>query len=239
MYQILGKEVYNELIKEDVFQSEREIVEKIALDMITNPMSWNGLAHLNSSYDKWDNPLYKVMNLKIRSWDTSYRNFVYFIKCLSFNWTHSIPELLAPLSNHGTDIKMFFQLERNVSFKLSALLSDINILQRIIFKHKNLDISSFISKLSHAFLPSVVYQLEEYGLPRMLSKKIHNAGIINFTDEEINIHLIIDKFNELGIDYIKDKVTTFDEFDLYILDYFFDGISDVQKAEENEVVKKV
>lgn len=66
---------------------------------------------------------------------------------------------------------MFFQLERNSTFKLSALLGDINILQKIIFKHKKIDISSFISKLSHAFLPSVVYQLEEYGLPRMLSKK--------------------------------------------------------------------
>ena len=130
-------------------------------------------------------------------------------------------------------------IPKYLAFKLSALLSDINILQRIIFKHKNLDISPFISKLSHAFLPSVVYQLEEYGLPRMLSKKIHNASILDFTDEEINIHSIIDKFNELGIDYIKDKVTTFDEFDLYILEYFYDGISDVQKVEENKVVKKV
>ncbi len=228
MYQMLGKEVYNELIKENVFQSEREDVEKIALDMINNPISWNGLAHLNSSYDQWDNPLYKVMSLKIQNWDTQHRKFVSFIKYLSFNWVHSIPNLLEHLSKYGIDINLFFQLERNASFKLSALLSDINILQRIIFKDKNLDISPFVSKLSHAFLPSVVYQLEEYGLPRILSKKIDNAGIIDFTDKEINIHLIIDKFNELGIDYIKDGVTTFDEFDLYILDYFYDGISDVK-----------
>lgn len=226
MYQILGKDIYNQLLKENVFQSKRELIEKIALDMIENPHTWNVLAHLNSTPDKWGNPLYKVMNLKLMSWDTGYTNFVEFIKVLSFNWSNSIPELLVPLGSHNIDIKMFFQLERNVSFKLSALLSDINILQKIIFKHKKIDISTFISKLSHAFLPSVVYQLEEYGLPRMLSKKIHHVNIIDFTDEELNIHLIIDKFNELGIDYIKKQVTTFDEFDLYILDYFYDGISE-------------
>jgi len=226
MYEILGKDVYNKLLKEDVFQSKRELIEKIALDMVEQSASWNGLAHLNSTYDKWDNPLYKVMNLKLMNWDTGYKNFVEFIKVLSLNWSNSIPELLAPLRKHNVDIKMFFQLERNVSFKLSALLSDINILQKIIFKHKNIDISPFISKLSHAFLPSVVYQLEEYGLPRMLSKKIHKANIIDFTEDKLNIHLIIDKFNELGIDYIKEQVTTFDEFDLYILDYFYDGISE-------------
>ena len=35
----------------------------------------------------------------------------------------------------------------------------------------------------------------------------------------------VEYLTELGVDYIKEKVTTFDEFDLYILDYFYDGIS--------------
>lgn len=226
MYQILGKDVYNQLIKEDVFQSKRELIEKIALDMVENSASWNGLAHLNSTPDKWDNPLFKIIDLQSGKWDIKHGDFVSFIKILSHNWNKTIPELIYSLSKHSIKIDMFFQLERNATFKLSALLGDINILQKIIFKHKKIDISSFISKLSHAFLPSVVYQLEEYGLPRMLSKKIHHANIIDFTEEELNIHLIIDKFNELGIDYIKEKVTTFDEFDLYILNYFYDGISE-------------
>ena len=225
MYQILGKDVYNQLIKEDIFQSKRELIEKIALDMVENSASWNGLAHLNSTPDKWDNPLFKIIDLQSGKWDIKHGDFVSFIKILSHNWNKTIPELIYSLSKHSIKIDMFFQLERNSTFKLSALLGDINILQKIIFKHKKIDISSFISKLSHAFLPSVVYQLEEYGLPRMLSKKIHHSKIIDFTEEGLNIHLIIDKFNELGVDYIKEKVTTFDEFDLYILDYFYDGIS--------------
>jgi len=226
MYHILGKEIYDKLIKENAFQSNRELIEKIAVDMIDNPRSWNGLSHLNSSSTKWDNPLYKAINLQAGKWDTRHSDFVYFTKVLSSNWTKTIPELLTLLSTKSIKIDMFFQLERNVTFKLSALLSDINILQKIIFKDKHIDISPFISKISHAFLPSVVYQLEEYGLPRMLSKKIHLARVIDFEEEELNIHSIIEIFNKLGMDYIKEKVTSFDEFDSYILDYFYDGISD-------------
>jgi len=32
------------------------------------------------------------------------------------------------------------------------------------------------------------------------------------------------------MEYIKEKVSTFDEFDLYILDYFYDGISNNVQA---------
>lgn len=225
MYHILGKEVYEKLIKENAFQSNRELIEKIALDMIKNPRTWNGLAYLNSSPKNWENPLYKAINLQAGKWDIKYSSFVYFTKVLSLNWTKTIPELLSLLAPHSINIDTFFQLERNVTFKLSALLSDINILQKIIFKDKHIDISPFISNISHAFLPSVVYQLEEYGLPRMLAKKIHLAKVINFEDEELNIHAVINIFNELGMDSLVEQVSSFDEFDLYILNYFYDGIS--------------
>ncbi|NCO00269.1 MAG: hypothetical protein GW906_00355 [Epsilonproteobacteria bacterium] len=229
MYNILGKEIYDKLIKENAFQSNRELIEKIALNMVEVPHSWNGLSYLNSSPKNWENPLYKAITIQA-GWDTKHANFVYFTQILSLNWTKTIPELLLYLSKKSISIDLFFQLERNVTFKLAALLSDINILQKIIFRDKHIDISPFISKISHAFLPSVVYQLEEYGLPRMLSKKIHLAGVINFEAEELNIHSIINEFNEFGMEYIKEKVSTFDEFDLYILDYFYDGISNNVQA---------
>jgi len=229
MYNILGKEIYDKLIKENAFQSNRELIEKIALNMVEVPHSWNGLSYLNSSPKNWENPLYKAITIQA-GWDTKHANFVYFTQILSLNWTKTIPELLLYLSKKSISIDLFFQLERNVTFKLAALLSDINILQKIIFRDKHIDISPFISKIYHAFLPSVVYQLEEYGLPSMLSKKIHLAGVINFEAEELNIHSIINEFNEFGMEYIKEKVSTFDEIDLYILDYFYDGISNNVQA---------
>lgn len=228
MYNILGKDIYEKLIRENAFQSNRELIEKIAIDMVDNPKTWNGLAHLNSSPKNWSNPLYRAIGIQA-GWDTKYSDFVYFTQVLSLNWKKTIPELLSLLAKKSISIDLFFQLERNVTFKLSALFSDINILQKIIFSDKNIDISPFIAKISHAFLPSVVYQLEEYGLPRMLSKKMHLAGVINLEEEELKIHSVITTFNEFGIEYIKEKVTTFDEFDLYILDYFYDGISDEHK----------
>jgi len=196
MYNILGKEIYDKLIKENAFQSNRELIEKIALNMVEVPHSWNGLSYLNSSPKNWENPLYKAITIQA-GWDTKHANFVYFTQILSLNWTKTIPELLLYLSKKSISIDLFFQLERNVTFKLAALLSDINILQKIIFRDKHIDISPFISKISHAFLPSVVYQLEEYGLPRMLSKKIHLAGVINFEAEELNIHSIINELMNL------------------------------------------
>lgn len=80
------------------------------------------------------------------------------------------------------------------------------------------------NRLSHTFLPSVVYQLEEYGLPRMISRKLHNNKVINFLDEELTIHKTIERFSQIGKENLLSR-QFLDEFDKYILDYFFDGIT--------------
>ena len=146
-----------------------------------------------------------------------------FIKILKYNWYKTIPEMLTELESHDVGIDDFFKLERNVSFKFASIVKDVNTLQKEILIDKNYDISKFVSWVSHAFLPSVVYQLEEYGLPRMLAKKLYNAKVINFLDRSLNIHNTIEIFNKIGIEQIKDTVLL-DSFDLYILEYFYDGI---------------
>ncbi len=145
-----------------------------------------------------------------------------FVKILSGNWSKSIPELLKDLEKFDVGINDFFKLERNITFKFASLLKDVNTLQKRILK-SNIDISKFIQLTSYAFLPPVVFQLEEYGLPRMISKKIHLAKIINLTNRDLTIHNAINLFNEIGVDNIKKNVEL-DWFDKYILDYFFDGI---------------
>lgn len=72
------------------------------------------------------------------------------------------------------------------------------------------------------FLPSVIFQLEEYGLPRTISKRIHKQKVINLIDDT-NIHKAIDDFNRIGIESIIEKLQL-KEFDIYILKYFYDGI---------------
>ena len=58
----------------------------------------------------------------------------------------------------------------------------------------------------------------------MLAKKIHRAKIINFNDKELDIDSTLDCFRKIGFSYIKENVVEFDEFDIYILEYFYDGI---------------
>lgn len=226
MNNILGKEKYKKLLDENALQNNLQLIQDIAIDMYENPKSWNGLSYLNSDNpDKWDNSLYKIINFQPGKWGVEYKVFVKFIKVLSDNPRKSIPSLLKMLKANSITIDDFFKLERTVTFQFASLASDINILQRIILEDKGMDISSFVSKLSHAFLPSVVYQLEEYGLPRMITKRIHNSRIINFLDSELTIHSAIEKFQQIGFNKLTSSIDDFDLFDKYIIEYFYDGIT--------------
>ena len=226
MYELLGVETYNKLQKENIFQSsDSDLIMSIATGMKINPNEWSGLGYLNSpDVNDWDRLLYKIINIRPGGWDTSYKKFVGFIKILSQNWTKSIPELLIDLDTYDIGIDDFFKLERNATYKFASLLNDVNLLQKEILIDKNYDISFFISSISHAFLPKVVYQLEEFGLPRMLSKKIHNSGLINFEYKELTLHKVIELFNKIGKEKLYEKVD-FEDFDKYIIEYFYDGIT--------------
>jgi hypothetical protein len=226
MNEIVGVQVYEELKSASVFQSSNsELIKTIAIDLTKNPDEWNGLYYLNEfKPENWDRLLYKVIRLQPGNWDCSYKTFVEFIKIMAYNWTKSIPELLKELEDYDVGIDTFFLLERNVTYKFSALLNDLNTLQKRILVNKQYDISKFIKWCSNAFLPKVVFQLEEYGLPRMISKKIHESKIIDFYDSELTIHKVVEKFNEIGKETIIERTNNLDEFDKYILNYFFDGI---------------
>lgn len=227
MSDILGEETFNRLQRENVFQcSDSSLLHKIAYDMKTNSSSWNGLVYLNSpDVEKWDRHLYKVIYLQPGGWETQFSKLVEFIKILSQNWQQSIPELLYQLDRFDIGVDQFFNLEKKVTYKLAALLNDVNVLQKEILGERATDISPFISKVSHAFLPPTVYQLEEYGLPRMISRKIHNSSSIKFTDPDLKLHDVLDTFNQIGLQGIISSVPNLHPFDKYILKYFFAGIS--------------
>ena len=62
-------------------------------------------------------------------------------------------------------------------------------------------------------------------MPRMISRKINAAGIVNLEDHQVNIHDLIETFRGIGLDRLLRSVGDLDEFDAYILHYFYDGIS--------------
>lgn len=131
--------------------------------------------------------------------------------------------MLGELDEYGLGIDDFFKLERNVTFNLATLVGDLNKLQMVIID-KGYDISSFQSKLTSAFLPKVVYLLEEYGLPRMISRKIQDSGLINFEDATLTLKKAISMFHEIGKQEVM-EIANLDGFERYILEYFYDGIS--------------
>ncbi len=225
MSEFIGAEVFNRLQAENTFQiSDSELIKRIAFDLKSKPEEWNGLAYLNSSNPQnWDRFLYKIINIVPGGWESPYKTFVEFVKILRNNWLKSIPELLSELDQYDVGVDDFFKLERKVTFRLASLLSDVNILQRELLPDRKYDISRFVNWISNAFLPPVVYQLEEFGLPRMISKKIHTSKLLNFIEEGLNIHSTLEKLNSIG----KERVLSIDglmEFDKYIIDYFYDGI---------------
>lgn len=226
MSSILGFQVYENLKGESVFQSSNsDLIKKIAIDLKTNPDEWNGLYYLNEfNPQNWDRLLYKIINLQPGNWEAKNKTFVEFIKIIAHNWRKSIPELLNELEDYDIGIDEFFKLERNVTYKFSSLLKDLNALQKEILVGKGYDISKFIGYCSQAFLPKVVFQLEEYGLPRMISKKLHESEVIDFYNKELTIHKVIEIFNQIGQEKLIKRTRGLDSFDNYILDYFFDGI---------------
>ncbi len=225
MSDLLGDETFTMMKGNSIFDSsDGYLIRDIARDISSNKDEWNGLGFLNSDFpDDWDRFLYKAINFHPGGWGIEYWKFVEFIKVISNNWDKSIPELLEELEQYDIGIDDFFKLERNITFKLSATFNDINILQKKMLE-KPTDISPFISKLSHAFLPPLVYQLEEYGLPRMITKKIHQAKIINFEHPEVELHIVLNIFKTIPLDILIGLVPDLDTFDKYILSYFYDGI---------------
>ncbi len=225
MSELLGADTFNSMRKENAFESSNSyLIRDIAKDLTNNEDSWNGLGYLNSSNtDDWDRLLYKVINIHPGGWGIEYGKFVGFIKILAENWIKSLPELLHDLDQYDIGVDDFFKLERNVTFKLAATLNDVNLLQMKIVDNPT-DISSFISKVSHAFLPPVVFQLEEYGLPRMITKKIHRANIMDLENNEIDLHETLNLFKKITMASLIESVPNLDEFDKYIIEYFYDGI---------------
>lgn len=230
MTDMLGKDVFNKFQREHPFKgSNSGSVKEIVSNIVEDRNSWRGLGYLDSEdTEAWDHFLFKIIRLEPGGWDTTYTNIVNFVKILSMNWEASIPEMLESMSEFNLGIDLFFKLERKITFKLSSLLHNVNVIQKEVLSGYHIDISPFISKVSYAFLPRVVYHLEEYGLPRMISKKIHKKGIFNFWDEKLTIHDAIDQFNRLDCTELKNNVPDLDPFDEYIIDYFYKGIRSIE-----------
>lgn len=152
MSEILGADNFSIIQRDNLLQdSDSDFLLSLAMEMSNDPEGWRGFGYLNSDNpDDWGRMLFKVMRLKPAGWESSYEKIVATTKALSQNWTLPLPDLISSLQEYFVDVDEFFKLERTITFKLSTLLSDVNILHRIIV-NPSTDVSSFISRMSHAF----------------------------------------------------------------------------------------
>mgnify|MGYP003669716354 CR=1 FL=1 len=231
MSSIVGDENFARIKRDNLLQdSDADFLLLLAADMKENSADWRGFGFLNSDNpDQWDNMLYRILKLKPGNWDAQYSKLVIVTKAIAYNWDRDLSQLISSLKKDGIDIDDFFKLERTITFKLSALLSDTNQLHKIII-NPSVDISAFIGKMSRAFLPSSVYHLEEYGLPRMISKKIHASGLIDFQDPNIDLLRALELFKQIGREAVL-AIKSLDPFDRYVVRFFFDGITPDEEIE--------
>lgn len=224
MKSALGPDALERLQREgSLITSDMALITDIAHEVLRNQSRWRAFGFLNSDdTENWGWILGKILKLSPGGWDCPHSTFVEFIKVLSNNWHLSIPELLDELDELQIGIEQFFRLERNATFKLSALINDINVIQKEILKERAIDASPFISALSKAFLPSCVLALEEYGLPRMLAKKLQEAKMIDFSGE-LKLHEALQQLRILR-PRIQNELPNLHHFDRYVLDYFYEGI---------------
>jgi len=229
MSDIIGEDEFARLRRDNVLHdSDSEFLLRLASDMYNHPEEWNGFAFLNSDNPQhWERMLYKLLNFKSTGWDGRFTDIVVATKAMSQNWNWHLSRILDRLDDDRIGIDQFFKLERTITYKLSALVSDANELYKIIV-NSDVDVSRFVGSLSRAFLPGPVYSLEEYGLPRMISKKIHRSGLIDFTTANFGLSDAIQKFQEIGLERIL-KIGSLTIFDRYVMRFFYDGITPIEE----------
>lgn len=224
MTEILGESFGNLKNQEPMQSDDFDLLKNIAGKIKNNPDSWLSLSILNNiDPSKWDSSLYKILRNNSSLAEVEHHKQVEFIKILSHNWESTIPQMLEDLDEVGIGINLFFKLERSTTFKFASFLSDVNILIKKI-TGKKFDLSPFISRISFAFLPPTVYQLEEFGLPRMLSRKIQNAGLYDFENTENTLMRTLEWFHSINPISLAQELNL-NTFEKYILDYFYDGIT--------------
>ena len=220
MMDALGSENFRQIRRLSVFKSCDPRILKLLIEKLKADSNWpRGYVALaaTNTYN-WREPVLDVVDLL---GDNMAKLMKIAIWKMPGNWTRSIKMIYSELS--GVSYEDLFSAERYLSYNLCSTLSVINMLKKI-FDPTSPDIALFIGRAANAFLPKIVYQLEEYGLPRMISRKIQDSGLINLEDDSVEISEIITQFNNLGRERIIQGLNNLLPFDKFVINYFYDGI---------------
>ena len=222
MTALLGSNIWSRLYNNSQIKSFNPTLLKAIASKIVQDSNWPRNYDALTRRNTWEwrtaiEDVIDIANIKRKGQVKTYA-------CIASNgWSMTIPSIYDQVSKYGITMEDMFDFERKISFNFASVLSIINLIKQAVYPNTP-DISEFIHRASNAFLPKLVFQLEEYGLPRMISKKIHSSGIINLEDDSIEIANVISKFKEIGYDKLVASVNRLDDFDGFIIKYFYQGI---------------
>lgn len=227
MDELIGAEHYSNLKALPIVQAASPTLFKEIVETIVDNPTWptNHIALLRSNTFDWREPLSEVIPIFAGK---NTRNLQIAVWKMSNNWVYPTSWVIDGLEQKGVSVDEFFSLERSISFNLATVLALINAV-RLELVEGSVDLTPFINRVSSAFLPRLVYQLEEYGLPRMISKKLSQTGLFDFDDEKKEITDIVSEFQQKGYDAVLAALPNRHPFDEYVLKHFFDGISHGEK----------
>ena len=223
MTKLLGAEKWHQLqMIPQVKASSPMLIQKLVKRIVADkswPTDYEALQYTNTW--NWRPALEDIIDIaEIRR-----KNQLRTYACIACDaWNTDVPSIYDSVSQYGIRYEDMFTFERNISFNLSSTLALINHIKQVVYPDTP-DISEFIHRASNAFLPKLVFQLEEYGLPRMISKKIQSSGLVNLEDDNKEINTVIMEFNRIGIDNVLSSIGSLHPFEDYILRYFYEGIS--------------
>lgn len=222
MRRLLGADSYDKAILAGNFvTTDHTLLSSIAQSV--KAREWSGIGFLNGgNAEQWDRLLFKAITLNGQRWDTTYTTVVNFVKALRHNWTRPIPEIIQ-MQGGRVNINLFFALERQIKFKLSSILADVNTMNRMV-DPAAVDIAQFVGRLSNAFLPSVVADIEEYGLPRMIARKLQDSRFVDFEHPDLTLHAALAYLRDKGLEEIKRRTEALTQFDEFLLRHFLEGI---------------
>ncbi len=198
-------------------------IRTIVSELEKNKKKWNGLNYINSSNpDDWGWLLNNFLWMMRWAYKQADRDkIVDAIKICSNNWWKPMVTILDELKDIDMGIEEYFSFEKKLTFDMASFLSDFNIIQKKVL-NIGVDIEPFIVKVRNAFLPSVVFLLEEFGLPRTISRKIQDSHLVDFEENGLTTQGMIEQLVSKMDDVF--NIETLEDFDKYILDYFYQGI---------------
>lgn len=198
---------------------------EVARKIKENPSIIDGLVPLTEyDHEQWEQPLYNLCNLLRAKTSCKYSEYIPIIIAASSDWRIPLKEKIASVAlTEG--VEQYFDAERDFAFHFAACVHDLSVIIRALELDTSVDLMPFAEMLSRAFLPKVVYQLEEYGLPRMISIKLQECGLIDFESENLTMQDAIDFFVGTSKEDIFDILKLNEnDFDREILESFYEGL---------------